>query len=213
MAVTVANSPLKKMTFNGLPVKKWIHDGVTVFNAEKMLYDNGMVVHWYPSESGWGGTAIDNTTSLGGSAVEGTTGDECRKFGGWYTDLINFDEWNTVTIHMKSAYSMSGSCDYVVAMLTNKISNSIFPYYPEAMGDVITSATHITEGDTGPYYFGSNYVAAVYGIGGVGQTATDEDWVIDVSGVTGEWYLAVYAVTRVQAARSANFEMTCAKLS
>lgn len=33
MAVTVANSPLKKMTYNGQKVKKWVHDGAVVYKS------------------------------------------------------------------------------------------------------------------------------------------------------------------------------------
>lgn len=41
MSVTIAGSPLKKMTHNGQTVKKWVHDGVTVLNSKLSLYNRG----------------------------------------------------------------------------------------------------------------------------------------------------------------------------
>lgn len=40
MAVAIAGTNLKKMTFDGQAVKKWVHDGVQVFSAEEIVVPN-----------------------------------------------------------------------------------------------------------------------------------------------------------------------------
>ena len=66
MAVTIAGTALKKMTHNGQTVKKWVHDGVQVFNAEKMLLGDGQNLlgsHKYMSFGGNGTAEYVNVTS------------------------------------------------------------------------------------------------------------------------------------------------------
>ena len=46
MSVTIAGTPLKKMTHNGQTVKKWVHDGVQVYSSELVLWDGSSGLEW-----------------------------------------------------------------------------------------------------------------------------------------------------------------------
>ncbi|MBQ7859528.1 MAG: hypothetical protein IJ347_05290 [Faecalibacterium sp.] len=84
MAVTIAGTQLKKMTYGGQTVKKWVHDGVQVFSAGLTIYDNGS----QPDSAKTGGIATrtggDAKVSIGSSAITGgytdiyVNGTQCR---------------------------------------------------------------------------------------------------------------------------------------
>lgn len=188
-----------------------------VYSAEQVLYDKGMVVPWYSTLGGIYAVAEDRGTSLYACAPYGTVDTQCYEFAGWYTDPINFNEWNTLTLGFDKVYSRWSQCDYVVAMLTNVAPYpnhaELFPYTPESQGDIFLPGTHMKDGATDAYYFGRDKIATLYGIGGYGATFTDATWTLDVSGVTGDWRVGVYAVVRYDNAREAGFTMNFAQLS
>ena len=78
MAVTIAGTQLKAMTFDGQTVKKWIHDGVQVFSA---------ATQFYPGKT----PTVLNQSSVGSYTATSTT---------WQCSVPNGTNYNSTVTYL-----------------------------------------------------------------------------------------------------------------
>lgn len=182
-----------------------------IYSAENELYNGRQITTWNQFQY-HSGSATDNGSSLFAQQWGGSANSIVTAVAGWYTGLISMDEWKTLTIKLPSVNVGRGSCDYVVAAVLNNPTTLNWPYNPQSKQPTWLDFNMIQNVSNDDYYFRSSIFAQVYGLAGRANL-TNQTWTMDVSGITGNFYIGVYAVIRYVNSRSCNFTMNYACLS
>lgn len=154
---------MKKMTFDGQQVKKWVHDGVKVFSAaETIIWDNYDNSDWEVFNSGSGSDDVmlaDGGICYATIVANGTYG--VRRAGVRTTAPIDLTEYKSISALAGGDKfpSSDGHCNVVVSIRSTLTGDNVFSKH-----HTLTSTTAVEQTvDLDVTEYSGEYYICIYG--------------------------------------------------